>query len=81
MAKKQWTAEKEAEAKALAQRIQAKIAEKVLQIARDLKAREDRELFGTGEVELRKQVLQLGADILQLELDDRAGHKKGVSRS
>ena len=81
MARRELTAKEELAAQELAAQIQARIAPELLEIARGRVAKTDAEVLGAGEFELRDQVLKLGAQILQGDLDERAGPKKGVRRS
>ena len=62
------SAEQEAEAQALAQRIRELTEEEVVQMARLLVSKPDREIFGDTEFELRDIVLKLGAKALQERL-------------
>ena len=60
--------EKEAEAEALAQRIRELAADELLQMARLLVSKSDREIFGETEFQLRDLVHRLGAKSLELFL-------------
>ena len=62
------SAEQEAEAQALAQRIRELADEEVVQMARLLVSKPDREVFGDTEFELRDLVLKVGAKALQERL-------------
>jgi len=62
------SAEQEAEAQALAQRIRELADDEVLQMARLLVSKPDREIFGDTEFELRDIVLKLGAKALEERL-------------
>jgi hypothetical protein len=62
------SAEQEAEAQALAQRIRELADEEFVQMARLLVSKPDREIFGDTEFELRDIVLKLGAKALQERL-------------
>jgi parvulin-like peptidyl-prolyl isomerase len=62
------SAEQEAEAQALAQRIRELTEEEVVQMARLLVSKPDREIFGDTEFELRDIVLKLGAKALEERL-------------
>lgn len=62
------SAEKEAEAQALAQRIRELADEEILQMARLLISKPDREIFGDTEFELRDMVLKVGAKAIEEHL-------------
>jgi hypothetical protein len=62
------SAEKEAEAQALAQRIRELADEEILQMARLLVSKPDREIFGDTEFELRDMVLKVGAKAIEEHL-------------
>lgn len=62
------SAEKEGEAKALAQRIREATDDDVLQIARLLVDRPEAEIFGDTEFALRDLVLKIGAKALEEHL-------------
>jgi hypothetical protein len=62
------SAEKEAEAQVLAQRIREVADEEILQIARLLLDQSDAEIFGDTEFALRDLVLKLGAKALEEHL-------------
>jgi hypothetical protein len=62
------SAEQEAEAQALAQRIRELADEEFVQMARLLVSKPDREIFGDTEFELRDIVLKVGAKALQERL-------------
>jgi hypothetical protein len=70
------TPEQEAEALRLADLVAAKTKAEVLQMARLLVSKKDRELFGKTEFELRDRCHRLGAQLLQTALDER---KKGAT--
>jgi hypothetical protein len=70
------SAEQEAEAQALAQRIREVADEEVVQMARLLISKPDREVFGDTEFELRDIVLKVGAKALQ----ERLRQKKTATR-
>jgi len=59
------SAEKEAEAQALAQRIRELAEDEFLQMARLLVSKPEREIFGDTEFELRDIVLKVGAKALE----------------
>lgn len=81
MARRELTEQEEIAAQALAAKIQAQIGPEILEIARSRVTKSDAEVLGTGEFELRDQVLKLGAQILAADLEGRSGPKKGVRRS
>jgi hypothetical protein len=60
--------EKEAEALALAQRIRELADDEILQMARLLVSKPDREIFGDTEFELRDIVLKVGAKAIEEHL-------------
>jgi parvulin-like peptidyl-prolyl isomerase len=62
------SAEQEADAQALAQRIRELTEEEVVQMARLLVSKPDREIFGDTEFELRDIVLKVGAKALEERL-------------
>jgi hypothetical protein len=70
------SAEQEAEAQELAQRIRELADEEVLQMARLLVSKPDREIFGDTEFELRDLVLKVGAKALE----ERLRQKKTATR-
>jgi len=78
MKSKQLSPQQEAEAKLLAEKIESKIKEKILQIARDAVATPDHQLLGPGEFALRDHMHEMAATILETEINER---KKGVPTS
>jgi hypothetical protein len=84
MARKQMTkaAELSAEQEALAQRVyqklRAKMDDELLAMARLMASKADHEIFGPGEFELRDKLNEVGATILAESANERA--KKGVPR-
>jgi len=62
------SAEKEAEAQALAERIRELADDEILQMARLLVSKPDREIFGDTEFELRDIVLKVGAKAMEEHL-------------
>lgn len=60
--------EKEAEAQALAERIRERAHEEIVQMARLLVGKPDREIFGDTEFELRDIVLKVGAKAMEEHL-------------
>jgi hypothetical protein len=71
------TPEQEAEALRLADLVAAKTKAEVLQMARLLVSKKDRDLFGKTEFELRDRCHRLGAQLLETALDER---KKGATK-
>jgi len=71
------TAEQEAEAHALFQRLKTAFEEEALQLARLMASKEDRHLLGATEFEVRDRVHRLGAHVLHTALAER---KKGGIR-
>lgn len=74
MAYLQLTAEQEMEAQRLADRVMVCARDEVLQIARLLVSKPDRELLGKTEFEVRERVHTIGAHALETALKER---KKG----
>ena len=74
MADQQLTAEQEAAAQRLADRVMVRTREEVLEIARLLVSKPDRELLGKTEFEVRDRVHKIGAHALETALEER---KKG----
>jgi len=70
------TPEQEAEAQALFQRLKAAFEREALQLARLMASKEDRQLLGGTEFEVRDQVHHLGAQVLETVLQERK--KKGT---
>jgi hypothetical protein len=62
------SAEKEAEAQALAQQIRELAEDEFLQMARLLVSKPDREIFGDTEFQLRDMLLKVGAKALEEHL-------------
>lgn len=71
------TPEQEAQALRLAELVAEKTKAEVLQMARLLVSKKDRDLFGKTEFELRDRCHRLGAQLMQTALDER---KKGATR-
>ncbi len=65
------TAEKEREAKALENRIRLAIEREVSSLARLLACKEDQELFGKTEFEVRDLVLKIGAKAYEERLREK----------
>ena len=63
--------EKETEAQALAQRIRELADDEILQMARLLVSKPDREIFGDTEFELRDIVLKVGAKAIEEHLREK----------
>lgn len=70
------TPEQEAEAQVLFQRLKAAFEREALQLARLMASKEDRQLLGGTEFEVRDQVHRLGAQVLETTLQARK--KKGI---
>jgi hypothetical protein len=62
------SSEQEAEAQALALRLRELAADELLQMARLLVSKPDREIFGDTEFQLRDIVLRVGAKVLEEHL-------------
>ena len=77
MAELHLTAEQEADAQRLADRVMVRTREEVLQIARLLVSKPDRQLLGQTEFEIRDRVHQIGAHALETALQER---KKGATK-
>ena len=69
-------AEQQAEAERIFQRIRGTFEEEARRIARMLASKEDGQLFGQNEFELRDRVHALGAEALEQAAAERS--KKGV---
>ena len=74
MAEIHLTLEQEAEAQRLADRVMVRTRQEVLEIARLLVSKPDRELLGKAEFEVRDRVHQIGAHAIETALQER---KKG----
>lgn len=72
------TQEQEELAQRIYQRLQAKLNEELLAMARLMASKADHEIFGKGEFELRDKLNQVGATIAQEAANERS--KKGVPR-
>jgi hypothetical protein len=70
------TPEQETEAQVLFQRLKAAFEREALQLARLMASKEDRQLLGGTEFEVRDQVHRLGAQVLETVLQERK--KKGT---
>jgi hypothetical protein len=77
MAELHLTPDQEAEAQALFQRLKSAFEREALQLARLMASKEDRQLLGGTEFEVRDQVHRLGAQVLETALQER---KKGGIR-
>ena len=71
------TAEQEAEAQVFYEKLRAAFDREALHLARVLASKEDRQLLGGTEFDVRQRVLRLGATVLQTALDER---KKGGTK-
>jgi hypothetical protein len=72
------SAEQEELARAIYERIRAKMDEELLAMARLMASKADHEIFGKGEFELRDKLHEVGATIVQEAANERS--KKGVLR-
>jgi hypothetical protein len=70
------TPEQEAEAQVLFQRLKAAFEREALQLARVMASKDDRQLLGRTEFEVRDHVHRLGAQVLESVLWERK--KKGT---
>jgi hypothetical protein len=70
--------EQEELAQRIYQRLQAKMSEELLAMARLMASKADHEIFGPGEFELRDKLNDVGATILEESANERS--KKGVLR-
>ena len=77
-APRELSAEQEELAQRIYQRLQAKLNEELLDMARLMASKADHEIFGKGEFELRDKLNQVGATITQEAANERS--KKGVPR-
>jgi hypothetical protein len=77
MAELSLTPAQEAEAQALFQRLKNTLEREALQLARLMASKEDHQLLGGTEFEVREQVHRLGAQVLETALQER---KKGGIR-
>ncbi len=73
------SAEQEAEAERIYQRIHVAFDEEARRLATLMASKEDSQLFGQTEFELRDRVHALGAEVLEATAAERS--KKGVSGS
>ena len=71
MAELQLSPEQEAEAQALFERLKSAFAREALQLARVLASKEDGQVLGRTEFEVRDQVHRLGAQVLEAVLQER----------
>jgi hypothetical protein len=65
------TVEQEAEAKALFARLKSAFEQEAWQMARLLASKEDRQLLGGTEFEVRERVQRLGAQVVESVLQER----------
>ena len=70
------SAEQEALAQRIYQRLRSKVDEELLAMVRMLAGKADHEIFGPGEFELRDRLNQVGATLVAEAANERA--KKGV---
>ena len=66
--------QQEAEAQALYQRLKERFDREALRLARLMASKDDAHLLGDTEFQVRDRVHELGAEVLQIALDER---KKG----
>jgi hypothetical protein len=66
--------EQEAQAQAIYQRIKERFDSEALRLARLMASKDDSHLLGDTEFQVRDRVHELGAEVLQIALDER---KKG----
>lgn len=71
------SAEKEAEAQALAQRLRALADEELVQMARLLVSKADRDIFGDTEFQLRDILAKVGAKALEEHLRQKKTATRG----
>jgi hypothetical protein len=72
------TAEEEAAAERIYQAVREQQEQQLRNIVRSMAAKKPEELLGRGEFELREQVLQMGAQVLEAAVNEAA--KKGGLR-
>ncbi len=72
------SAEQEALAQRIYEKLRAKMDEELLSMARLMASKQDHEIFGPGEFELRDKLNDVGAKIVEASANERA--KKGVPR-
>lgn len=65
------TPDQEAEAQVLFERLTSTFEREALQLARLMASKEDRQLLGGTEFEVREQVHRLGAQVLEAALQER----------
>lgn len=78
MTELQLSAEQEAEAQGLFQRLKSAFEREALQLARVMASKEDGQVLGRTEFEVRDQVHRLGAQVLEAVLQER---KKKATRA
>jgi hypothetical protein len=71
------SAEQEAQAQAIYRRIQERFAAEALRLARLMASKDDAHLLGDTEFQVRDRVQGLGAEVLQIVLQER---KKGGTK-
>jgi tRNA A37 N6-isopentenylltransferase MiaA len=72
------SAEQEALAQRIMERIKGKLDDELLDMVRSLVSRPPEEIFGAGEFELRDRLNQVGATLVEESVNEQA--KKGVPR-
>jgi hypothetical protein len=73
------SAEQEADAQRIFEKLRATMESELLAMARLMAAQPDHELLGRGEFELRDKLNEVGAKVLETAVNERA--KKGVPQS
>lgn len=72
------TSEQEAEAQALLAKLRPALEQDALELCRLMASKQDHEIFGQTEYEVRDRVHRIGAKALEITANERA--KKGVPR-
>jgi hypothetical protein len=80
MTELQLSAEQEAEAQVLFQRLKSAFEREALQLARVMASKEDGQVLGRTEFEVRDQVHRLGAQVLEAVLRERKKKATKVQR-
>jgi hypothetical protein len=80
MTELQLSAEQEAEAQVLFQRLKSVFEREALQLARVMASKEDGQVLGRTEFEVRDQVHRLGAQVLEAVLQERKKKATRVQR-
>jgi hypothetical protein len=74
------TPEQEAEAQTLSQRLKSAVEREVVELARLLASKDDRHLLGGTEFEVREHVHRLGAQALEVVLQERKKRLSATSQ-